>query len=713
MFTTTIRHIVVVPNDVSDENCTFFQRYSDEIVSSYQWVFDVLSGVPHDAMEPFLSSPNYVKSKLAGSSLDVQMIRSDLLKIVYDESDWVFNIIWSTPETFSQAKESEMLFKYKPLHVTSCETKEALFIGELTPESLNEEINNYIRQTLSSLDSSDATDEVLAIISSGQKKDAIKLGFSPLNHNCTRALYKPLTGYGYYAEDFEDIIPSDNIDQHVRGMTNLSEVINDIRENVEIPYHLIKNDSIIYSMAMCSFLYKHNSQMWNELYRKLDKPKRDFLKLAIIRNKLFSNFTVSTPEVFNPYEDPIISGLLKERQSELAMFTSVVTILAVNQFAPALRLPNAVMLHHDLLKNISSLITNPNKKSHRSLNIKLKNYSDTLKSEIGDDLINASIIGKNKLLTMCDFPIEWLNVDGFPIMFTHEVSRIPTTPGNLCSQLALSGQRVIVPYEAFRDILIISSFNSADPIKDHLTSSLDQFKAKNQYKNLNITEVNVSSESELIDALNDFSGGIVVFDCHGNHGGETEHGWLCIGDDKVDVWSLAHKTRIPPIVVLSACSTHPIDGSHASVANGFFRCGAISVIGTFAPIRADHAGLFVARLLFRISVFIPIIIKSRTITWREVIAGFLRMSYSTDVLQYMAGELNVLTKQQYIDIHNETNYIINSGEKNWTKKFIATISEKTGKDESEIIGLINENCQFVDTMLYSQLGRPENIVICQ
>ncbi len=115
MFTTTIRHIVIVPNDISDENCTFFQRYSDEIINNYLWIFNALSDTPHDALEPFLNSLNYATSKLAGSSLDVQMIRSDLLQKVYEGSDWVFNIIWSTPETFSQAKQSEAFFKYKPL----------------------------------------------------------------------------------------------------------------------------------------------------------------------------------------------------------------------------------------------------------------------------------------------------------------------------------------------------------------------------------------------------------------------------------------------------------------------------------------------------------------------------------------------------------------------------------------------------------------------
>jgi hypothetical protein len=226
-------------------------------------------------------------------------------------------------------------------------------------------------------------------------------------------------------------------------------------------------------------------------------------------------------------------------------------------------------------------------------------------------------------------------------------------------------------------------------------------------------EVNVDSEFELINELNKFQGSIVIFDCHGNHGGDMEHGWLCIGDEKVDVWSLANRCNIPPIIILSACSTHPIDGSHASVANGLFRCGALSVIGTYAPIRANHAGQFVARLLYRIAAFIPLIVKNRTITWREVISGFLKMSYSTDVLIYMAKDMKILTKEQYTNIHNQTNIIINSNAPEWTNKFVNLISDEIGKSESEVKELIAEKFQFVDTMLYSQLGRPENIMICE
>lgn len=120
---------------------------------------------------------------------------------------------------------------------------------------------------------------------------------------------------------------------------------------------------------------------------------------------------------------------------------------------------------------------------------------------------------------------------------------------------------------------------------------------------------------------------------------------------------------------------------------------------------------YLARLLYRISVYIPLIVKARTISWREVISGYLKMSYSTDVLRYMEQELKILTEEQYMDIHNQVNYIINSNAPEWTNKFVTLLSDKTDRDETEIIELISDNFQFVETMLYSQLGRPENILI--
>ena len=211
--------------------------------------------------------------------------------------------------------------------------------------------------------------------------------------------------------------------------------------------------------------------------------------------------------------------------------------------------------------------------------------------------------------------------------------------------------------------------------------------------------------------MNKFDGAMVVFDCHGNHGGKTEHGWLSIGKEKVDVWQLANVARMPPIVLLAACSTHPIDGSHASVANGLLRSGVLSVLGTYAPVNSAHTAILVARLLFRVEIFLPLITKHRSCTWREIVSGFFRMSYTTDVLRDLTQTHKLITEEQFHNIHMQANTDINSGEPLWLERIQQNVMEATGKNEIEIKTLWAQHFQFAETMLFTQLGRPENIII--
>nr|WP_285899607.1 CHAT domain-containing protein [Pseudomonas aeruginosa] len=229
---------------------------------------------------------------------------------------------------------------------------------------------------------------------------------------------------------------------------------------------------------------------------------------------------------------------------------------------------------------------------------------------------------------------------------------------------------------------------------------------------MSVTIVDISTKQELVDALNSFYGLIVIFDCHGSHGGEEGFAWLNIGGEKLDVWHLYQQARIPPIVILAACSTHPIEGSHASVANGFIESGVCSVIGTFAPVDSSHAAVFVTRLLERIAVYLPIVLKRREYTWREIITGLLRMSYVRDVMEGLRDRLGLVTQEQYESIHIQANMLINTHEdKLWFEKFRALIAEAARLDQDEIDKLWEEHFQFVESMLYVQLGRPENIVI--
>lgn len=714
MTTTTIHHIIVMPSDLKKANFTFFQGFSREVARDYFRILSCLSWVPHDILEPRLGFKSLVASKMIGSSLDINHVNENLLDEDHVDFSSYFTFVWSTEATVEKASEACKKFKINPVHISCKKHTTAIHIDDVDENIIADAIDNL--RCLAIKNKPNA--EISRYLASQEKEERqkIRFPFPPLKHGCTAPSLKALISCGYEIDEVEEVRPSDDIEQHSKAIIRVASLIDEIRAGYNFPMSAIKNDGIIFCASMYAHLYKPNSKMWSDLYRVLPKIQRNFIKDGLVRNKGFSNFALRSDDgvEFNPYDDEFVGSLLSDRQLELALFKEIISVLSSNQFCSAIRLPNAVMLHHDRLNNIASLIKSPSlskEKNLRNLNKKFKSYSEAIRKDIGEELFKAAFEDRKKILSICDFPIEWVSINGFPIMFTHEISRIFPTPGNMLGPAALRSQRIIIPYSAITEILVIRSFDSFDPIRDHLSKAIEIYRESGGYGNMNINMVDVFNEQELIEALNEYSGLITIFDCHGEHGGEESHAWLHIGNDKLDVWSLANKCRISPVVVLSACSTHPVDGSHASVANGLFRCGVVSVLGTYAPVNAIHAGQFVARLLYRISKFVPILIEHGLVSWREVITGLLRMSYVTDVLMGMRDRFKLIDNEQYTDIHVKANLLINSSMENWQDKFVDIIKDYSELDEEKIKSEICENFQFVETMLYSQLGRPENIFI--
>lgn len=396
-----------------------------------------------------------------------------------------------------------------------------------------------------------------------------------------------------------------------------------------------------------------------------------------------------------------------DRQFEHRFFATIIAVLAANQFVPAFRLPNAVMLHHNTLSEICSLVSSSKPTREADLNRLLAEYSATVRGEVGEKLWKSAFDGRQRLLAICDFPIEWLSIDGLPAMFRYEMSRIPSTPGNVTANVALAHPRIPVPRMALDHILVIRSFAADDPIRGHLELAIGRY----DLGGMKVEIVDVSTRDELVNAMNAYQGGMLIFDCHGSHGGKMEHAWLEIGKEKINVWDLKHAARMTPIVVLAACSTHPVDGSHASVANGFLANGVQTVLGTYAPVNSPHAAIFVGRLLFRIAAFLPAITKHRPVTWREIVGTFFRMSYVTDVLRDLLEVRKAINEAQYRKLHEKANMAINANASNWLENLQQGVVDSTGMALGDVRKIWAARYQFVETMLFGQFGRPENIVI--
>lgn len=708
-----IRHIIVLPESVSNDNCSFFQGFSKEVLDDYLEIFTTLIYIPHNVMDCFSADIKRIFFKVTLASLEIQLIREDVADGNHVDLHNEINVLWSTKKTIKSACKLAEMFHNKPIHISTAIHEGTVNILDLTTDTFNHLLYSVLAELRSSCSAKELSGFLENLLKAGFPKiEEKKLPIRPLIHNCTAPLLCALESTGYYADEFIKIEPEASIEQHLDGIISLTKLIDNIRDECHIPSTYVNNDAIVFCPSMYAHLYNKNDRRWKKLNRELSKIGRNLLTTALIRNRGYGNCQIHCDVEFtNPYQIEYLGILLHERQKELSLFTAIVGIIGGSQFCPAIRLPNSVMLHHDKLKNISSLITSSNQDKFKILNKKISAYSNAIKDDIGISLLDLLFKDRNKLFCICDLPIEWLNFGGVPIMFTHEISKIPSTPGNLIAQLGLNGMKLHLGHKALLDILIIRSFENSDPLKRNIEIAIKSLEQFEYTKNLHIRLVDVSTQEELVEILNAFAGVIVIFDCHGNHGGTNEHGWLQIGKEKVDLWDLATKCKIPSIVILSACSTHAIDGSHASVANGLLACGAISVIGTYAPIAADHAAQFVARLLLRISGFIPLLTKRRPTTWREIVSGFFKMSYSTDVLRGLCYELKILPENIYNEVHSKANIFINSGDHLWIEQFKQLIGEGTGLNDLEVIDILQEEFQFVETMLYTQLGRPENILI--
>lgn len=539
MSTSTIQHVVVVPEVIAEGGTTFFQGFSRLLFPGYMEILSVLRFFPHDVSDCYLSGDDFVLSRMLGCSLDVRMVREDLIRSPYVDVNRPLVVIWSTSETAQSAQLAIDKFVVRPIHITSGECSGAISISDLNCESIFKHVDELLSRA-AAFDGDLREFKKRLGSSPAIPRDAGFLGVIPKLHNCTAPLFDLLRDYGCRFESTETIEPCGEIKPHIDGMLELVKVIDGIRGKVARRYRERKNDALVYCPSFYSYLYRADSNHWNQLYRKLSRARRNFLRKCIIRGRGYGNGAVDIDEleVFNPYEDDVIGPLLWDRQLELGLFIAVVSVVALNQFVPAIRLPNAVMLHHDKLKNIYRLVDSSGHNRMKELNGKLVDYNRVLLEDMGEELASSVFAQRDKILAICDFPIEWFSVGLLPVMFKCEMSRIPSTPGNVTANILLAGQRLQFPYSVFSDVLIVRSFDVGDPIRGHLKKAVDIYRERGLLSNLNVSVVDVDNEHGLIDALNSFCGAIVVFDCHGGHDGEEGFAWLKIGREKVDVWHL-------------------------------------------------------------------------------------------------------------------------------------------------------------------------------
>lgn len=467
----------------------------------------------------------------------------------------------------------------------------------------------------------------------------------------------------------------------------------------------------MYTPGLYTYYYERGDESIQKVKNMIDDEKYHFLIDGVIKNPNYSSTQIVSKKGEEDYDflnNKSFKSIVNIRRRELQLTTVAISFLAKHKNSPALRLPNGVNHFLNKFKSIEDKSIKQGIYSNE-FQVKIKAINTLMKRRIGKKIIDYICDNFNSVSLVCDTPLDWVRFGNLPLMLTHEISRINSTPGNVLLKDSSLYPKVEIKASQLSKILVLRSFRPDDEIKYCLELSIDKIEKLSACIDVEIIDIN--NEYELIDAINDFSGKILVMDCHGHHGGVKQNGWLEIGDDKVDVWHLSKKIKMPPIVILSACLTSAISGSHASVANGFLTCGAISVLGTLLPVNAIHSAFFVAMLLHRIAEFPRVLSLDYThITLRLLISLFFRMSYTSDVLRafQIAG---MIDKVDFEDINRKVCNEINELSNNWNEVLIDEIIIKSSYGKKFIRDFIDQKCYFTETMSYSQIGFPECIHI--
>ncbi|MEQ7874270.1 hypothetical protein ABDK56_09745 [Sphingomonas sp. ASV193] len=406
----------------------------------------------------------------------------------------------------------------------------------------------------------------------------------------------------------------------------------------------------------------------------------------------------------------IIGPLLGLRGAELKLLSSAVGLRAAGTLASTIRLPPAVNRTGGVIGQLARFLRTheapPPVKSARVFKAAQQALAEAIPPE------HLALIKRSKsgIKIIADAPIEWLPVDGLPLGIRYDVSRIDATPGNLFLEQIRSVPPHYLKPKSFRNYLVLSMFSEGDAIANHLrvgallATDADREPILGRFGS-------PRSPKEFVDALEGFDGPMLIVDSHGGHEDGDVAGGLMIGGESFNIWDLAGKVRVPPIVVLSACDTHPFDRSHATVANGFLACGAIAVVATALPIRAPQAARFVMRLINRAVHFAEIVNDAgRSLPWTNVVSGVLRMELATDIIRGFerAGHYEAATGSNLL---HDTLFDLNPLRDDWYERLAQRVQRAGKMDRMSWERDVPDHIAASDAIRYLHLGNPESILL--
>lgn len=292
------------------------------------------------------------------------------------------------------------------------------------------------------------------------------------------------------------------------------------------------------------------------------------------------------------------------------------------RFSPYLRLP---FLGKDIDRQLS--FVNP-QINERLMQGTKRSSIEKVMMRVGKEIVTRTLSEEMKkhlkeyprqIVAITDLPIEWMDIDGVPLGFSHDVCRMPESPvvGNLMHYVINEAVQYQVPRDIIKHTLVVYGTREQG-------FKFFQDKADELSQIIGFTTRECLTIDELEKAIKEVNPQFLIIDCHGGVDMETRQTYLMIGKEKLYPEEIAKRNITAQLVFLSACNTAPTYHTFNTVANAMVQIGAIAVTSSYMPLWVSEASELYLRILMQLSQAAE---KPFHRNWLAFISHMLRTSY--------------------------------------------------------------------------------------
>lgn len=231
-------------------------------------------------------------------------------------------------------------------------------------------------------------------------------------------------------------------------------------------------------------------------------------------------------------------------------------------------------------------------------------------------------------------------------------------------------------------------------------------------KDLQFSRKDINSIEEMKQFISDnLDADILYISAHGYYDRNKNLAGIVIGNQQ---WMASENLLTPPIVILSACHTAPRGFGCISIADMFLRNGALSVLGTFIPVNAQHNMILMTRLFVYIAEAQRKNPQYKTLSdaWSGIVASNAiheLMSTSDRFQRWMhdPGKKGISRIEDF-----QLNRCIGRLRSTHIYSDTIAILKELLEDEGmagKFDNIIRQNDYFPESFFYQLLGCPENI----